>query len=83
MPEKTSTTLDLMIVRYSVACREAHRVAVGSEPFLWGYVAGWACREIGMADLPRELIGMFRGAWYQGWRDCDACHRIAARHTQT
>ena len=39
------TTLDRALTAYTVACREAHAFAPGSEPLLIPYLAGWGCRE--------------------------------------
>lgn len=74
------TTLDRAIVAYSVACREAHRLVPGSEPLLIPYLAGWGCRDMGVANLNMEMLGAFCKSWRLGWRDCDEHLALEARY---
>lgn len=81
-PAKTTidTTLDRAIVAYSVVCREAHAFVPGSEPLLIPYLAGWCCRDMGMAELDQQQLGVYRKSWRLGWRDCDAHLEHEARY---
>jgi hypothetical protein len=74
------TTLDRAIVAYSVACREAHTFTPGSEPLLIPYLAGWGCRDMGMAALEKQQLGVYCKSWRLGWRDCDAYLELEARY---
>jgi hypothetical protein len=74
------TTLDRALTAYTVACREAHAFAPGSEPLLIPYLAGWGCRDMGMADLDSQQLGVYRKSWRLGWRDCDAHLELEARY---
>ncbi len=68
----TETTINDMVMAYTNACHPVNVAAPGAEPRLWAFVAGWACREIGIPDLDRDLIGTFVSSWRRGWNACDA-----------
>ena len=60
-------SIEAMIYAYVRACHPSNLAAPGAEPYLWAFCAGWACREIGVPDLPRATVGRFLSSWRRGW----------------
>lgn len=64
---RESNGVEAMIHAYVRACHPSNLAAPGAEPYLWAFCAGWACREIGVPDLPRATVGRFLSSWRRGW----------------
>lgn len=64
------TTLDLALIRWSVAHRQWHELA-NDMPNLGAFLAGWFMRDMG-AEMPeREKLGTFCDSFRKGWKECD------------
>lgn len=65
------TRLDLALTRWAVAFHVAQELAPCSGPLIGPFLAGWFCRDMGMACLDLPTLGTFASSWRSGWTECD------------